>query len=91
MSVQNSAAPSGYASLASSAIGALVIFVALIGIAAVLDAPRSLTDVAIDSESIRFAEPPNFEQQPAREFHAVAPATGRYEEPALQVNYEVHA
>ncbi len=90
MSVQNSAAPSGYASLASSAIGALVIFVALIGIAAVLDAPRSLTDVAIDSESIRFAEPPNFEE-PAREFHAVAPATGRYEEPALQVNYEVHA
>jgi hypothetical protein len=78
-------------SLRLGAVGAVVSFVALMGVAAVSDAPRGLTDVSLKSESIRLAEPTIAAEQPAHEFHAVAPATGHSEDPGLQVTYDVPA
>lgn len=90
MSEQSSPAFMRPESLRLGAVGAVVSFVALMGVAAVADAPRGLTEVPVESESIRLAEP-NAVEQPEREYHAVAPATGHYEDSGLQVTYDVHA
>jgi hypothetical protein len=77
-------------SLRLGAVGAVVSFVALMGVAAVADAPRGLSDVAVESETIRLTEP-NAVEEPEREYQAVAPATGHYEDPGLQVSYDLPA
>jgi hypothetical protein len=43
-----------------------VSFVALMGVAALSDAPHGPTDVSVESESIRLAEPAIAAEQPAR-------------------------
>lgn len=91
MSNPNPSSHAGYASFCSAATAALLSFVALIGMAAVVDGPQRLGgEAAIPSEEIRLTETQSFDE-PARQFHAVAAATGRYEDPGLQVTHEVHA
>jgi hypothetical protein len=91
MSDQNSPAFIRPESLRLGAVGAVLSFIALMGIAAIADAPPGLTNVSVKSELILLAEPTSAAEQIPDEFHAVAPATGHYEDPGPQVAYDAYA
>jgi hypothetical protein len=70
--------------------GAAATFLVLLGVAAVADAPRELTDAAQQSplsEAIEVA--PAAIPEVAADTYALSHAAGQYEDPGPQISYEV--
>lgn len=74
-----------------AALGATATFVVLVGAVAVAEAPSQISDVAgmVASSELSEILPPSTDGY-EESFQVLAPATGHYDDPGLQVTYEVH-
>jgi hypothetical protein len=75
---------------AAALFGAAATFLVLLGVAAVGDAPRELSDAAHVSPSTEaFEVAPAALPEVAADNHALSHAAGQYEDPGPQISYEV--
>ena len=77
--------------LVGALFGAAATIIALTGAVAIADTPRQLSDVVqvIASTEVFEIMPASFDDEP--QIQALTPATGAYDEPALQITYDVYA
>jgi hypothetical protein len=73
--------------------GAAMTVITLAGAVAVTEGPRQLSSITESLISTEVFEimPPSWIEAPQPQEQALAPATGVYEDPALQVTYDVFA
>jgi len=77
-------------STVAALLGAAATFVVLMGVAAVADSPRSLSDAAqLPASAESFEVSPAGVPEVAADAHALSHATGKYEDPGPQVSYDV--
>jgi hypothetical protein len=77
--------------LVSALFGAAATFIALTGAVAIADTPRQLSDVmhVLATTEVFEITPVTHDVEP--QIQALTPAAGTYDEPALQVTYDVYA